>query len=146
MHVRLIQSIPLQIAKYLRHHLEDVLVKYGVDVVASGHLHAYSRTCPVIDRHCLPHEMGSVLHVVAGSGGRRLTEVGGVQNWLEHSERTFGFSRFAVRTLLSAQRLLMATEHIISCLLMLMPFANQYTPSNHEPCLQRIIASHVSKC
>ena len=75
-----------------------MLVKYGVDVVASGHMHAYARTCPVIDKHCVPHGLGSVLHVVTGSGGRRLTEVGGMQTWLDHSERTYGFSRFTVRT------------------------------------------------
>jgi hypothetical protein len=89
----------LQIAKYLRHHLEDVLVKYGVDVVASGHLHAYSRTCPLIDKSCVDYEQGSVLHVVTGSGGKELTSVGHKQKWLAHSERAYGFSKFSVRLL-----------------------------------------------
>ena len=88
----------MQIAKYLRHQLEDVLVKYGVDVVASGHVHAYSRSCPVIDKKCVPFEQGSVLHVITGSGGRKLSSVKKHQpHWVASAQRIWGFSRFTVR-------------------------------------------------
>ena len=87
----------LQIAKNLRYHLEDVFVKYGVDVVVSGHLHAYSRTCPVIDRHCVPNEQGSIVHVIAGSAGRKLDDIGDKEEWMDVTDRAFGYSRFTVR-------------------------------------------------
>jgi hypothetical protein len=90
----------LQIAKYLRHQLEDVLVKYGVDVVASGHVHAYSRSCPVIGKHCVPFEEGSVLHVITGSGGRKLSSVASHQpHWVDSAQHTWGYSRFTVHYL-----------------------------------------------
>lgn len=89
----------LQIAKYLRHQLEDVLVKYGVDVVASGHVHAYSRSCPVIGKHCVPFKQGSVLHVITGSAGRKLSKVKNHQpHWVASAQYAWGFSRFTVRT------------------------------------------------
>jgi acid phosphatase type 7 len=88
----------VQIAKYLRHHLEDVLLKYGVDVVMSGHIHAYSRSCPVADNRCRDPADGAIMHVITGSGGRLLSSVRRRQKeWVAHAEKTWGFSRFTVR-------------------------------------------------
>lgn len=92
------QASMLQIAKYLRHQLEDVLVKYGVDVVASGHVHAYSRSCPVVSKHCKPSEEGGILHVITGSGGRKLSNVKKHQpRWVDSAQHAWGFSVFTVR-------------------------------------------------
>lgn len=87
-----------KVAKHLRHALEDVLIKYGVDAVLSGHIHSYSRTCPVVDKTCTPFEQGGVLHVVAGSGGHKLSHLRKKQErWLAAAERKFGYVRVKVR-------------------------------------------------
>lgn len=87
-----------KVAKHLRKQLEDVLVKYGVDAVLSGHVHSFSRTCAVVDRDCTPHAEGGVLHVVAGSGGHKLSQISAQQHaWVDAAERAFGYLRVKVR-------------------------------------------------
>jgi acid phosphatase type 7 len=50
----------------VREDLEPLFVKYGVDLVFSGHDHVYERTVPV----------EGVTYVVSGGGGRRLYRAG----------------------------------------------------------------------
>jgi acid phosphatase type 7 len=51
-----------------REHLEPLFVKYGVNVIFSGHIHAYSRTAPVENGRV--SETGPI-HIVVGAGGRK---------------------------------------------------------------------------
>ena len=88
----------VQIAKHLRHHVEDLLLKYGVDVVVSGHVHSHSRSCPVSDKDCVAFCGGSVLHVITGSGGHKLSKISHHQpGWVDYAHRSWGYSRFTVR-------------------------------------------------
>jgi acid phosphatase type 7 len=50
----------------VREDLEPLFVKYGVDLVFSGHDHVYERTMPI----------DGVTYVVSGGGGRRLYRAG----------------------------------------------------------------------
>ena len=50
----------------VREDLEPLFVKYGVDLVFSGHDHVYERTVPI----------RGVTYVVSGGGGRRLYPAG----------------------------------------------------------------------
>jgi 3',5'-cyclic AMP phosphodiesterase CpdA len=50
----------------IREELEPIFVKYGVDLVFSGHDHVYERTVPI----------RGVTYVVSGGGGRRLYPAG----------------------------------------------------------------------
>ena len=50
----------------IREELEPIFVKYGVDLVFSGHDHVYERTVPIM----------GVTYVVRGGGGRRLYPAG----------------------------------------------------------------------
>jgi acid phosphatase type 7 len=87
-----------KVAKHFRREFEDVLIKYGVDAVLSGHVHSYSRTCPVLDEKCTPHAEGGVLHVVSGSGGHKLSKIKARQDaWSVMAAREFGFVRVSVR-------------------------------------------------
>ena len=86
-----------KIGKHFRKQLEDVLVKYGVDAVLSGHVHSYSRSCPLVDRECTAHEDGGVLHVIAGAGGHKLSHIKAEQPaWVDAAERAFGYMRIKV--------------------------------------------------
>jgi predicted MPP superfamily phosphohydrolase len=53
------QSLPIRLAETKR-YIEPLLVKYGVDLVLSGHTHSYQRSHPV----------NGVTYVVTGGGGR----------------------------------------------------------------------------
>lgn len=48
--------------------MEPLLASYGVDLVFSGHVHAYERSVPVFDNR--PAECAPV-HIVIGDGGNR---------------------------------------------------------------------------
>ena len=70
-------------ADFLRRPLEPLLLKYGVDLVLTGHEHAYERTLPVADLepaapapasrggNATSHFVDPVapIHVMAGTGG-----------------------------------------------------------------------------
>jgi len=47
-----------------------VFEEFGVDVVFSGHVHAYERTCPMLAKRCTAPNDGGVLYIVTGGGGR----------------------------------------------------------------------------
>jgi hypothetical protein len=91
------------VARHLRAELEDMLVKYGVDAVLSGHIHNYSRSCPIIGGKCVSHADGGILHVIAGTGGHKLSKLKTKQKkWVAYAVREFGFSRIRVCCLFDA--------------------------------------------
>jgi hypothetical protein len=57
------------VAAVLRAQLEALLLRYGVDLVLSGHHHSYQRTCPIAHGRCVPRGAGGVVYVVAGMAG-----------------------------------------------------------------------------
>lgn len=54
-------------ADHIRNFVEPLLSEYGVDLVLSGHIHAYARTCEVFEEQCVKHERLGVVHVTLGS-------------------------------------------------------------------------------
>jgi hypothetical protein len=46
--------------------IEDTLYRYGVDLVLSGHVHAYERSCQVYKLACTP---GAPYYITIGDGG-----------------------------------------------------------------------------
>lgn len=82
------------VGEHLRHQLEPLFNRYEVDLVLSGHVHSYSRSCNVLDGVCIDPAEGGATHVVAGTGGRKLSFVAADQfDWLEHSEERWGYVR-----------------------------------------------------
>lgn len=57
-------------------HIEDLLNEYEVDIVFSGHMHSYSRSCNVQDGRCVDPGRGGMTHVTIGTGGKKLSQVG----------------------------------------------------------------------
>lgn len=62
-----------KVAKHLKRLLESDFSRYGVDMVISGHVHSYLRTCSVLHGSCVGQEDGGIAHVIVGTGGKRLT-------------------------------------------------------------------------
>lgn len=57
-----------QQAPYLRGLVEDIFVQFGVDLVYSGHVHAYERTAPVVNGTA---DARGPVYLMNGSGGNR---------------------------------------------------------------------------
>lgn len=54
---------PLFPCLYRRQQLEGLFEEYEVDLVLTGHVHSYSRTCNVHDWECVDPEEGGMTHV-----------------------------------------------------------------------------------
>lgn len=81
-------------AEHLRGSLESLFNQYNVDLVVSGHVHSYARTCNVYDERCVDNIDDGTTHVTLGCGGHKLSEVDHDQyDWLEYAETMFGYGR-----------------------------------------------------
>ena len=54
------------VAEHLRESLESLLEEFEVDLVLSGHVHAYARTCNVYRKRCISNADGGTTHVTLG--------------------------------------------------------------------------------
>ena len=52
-----------------RDYFVPLFEEFGVDVVFSGHEHAYERTCPMLAGACAVPESDGILYIVTGGGG-----------------------------------------------------------------------------
>ena len=43
-----------------------------MDLVFSGHVHSYARTCNVLDERCVDMDEGGTTHITLGCGGHTL--------------------------------------------------------------------------
>jgi hypothetical protein len=86
------------VGEHLRRNLEDMFMHYEVDMVFSGHVHSYSRTCHVNNEECTTEGYSGIHHMTIGSGGHRLSDVDHDQlDWLAAAERTYGYGRVQVQ-------------------------------------------------
>jgi acid phosphatase type 7 len=78
-------------------HLEPLLVKYVVNVVFSGHIHAYQRTANVAMGELTST---SPIHITIGAGGRKcdaLFKSEEPEEWIVQRDATFyGYGRFDI--------------------------------------------------
>jgi len=82
------------VASILRESLEELIVKYEVDLALWGHHHSYQRSCPLFNGTCYEGQQFPV-HVVIGMAGMRLTANFAPlpPSWLmEADDAEFGFS------------------------------------------------------
>ena len=59
-------------AGHLRGQLEKLFNEFEVDLVLSGHVHSYARTCNVLNERCVHMEEGGMTHITLGCGGHKL--------------------------------------------------------------------------
>jgi acid phosphatase type 7 len=84
------------VALALRAELEDLLIKYRVDLVLGGHYHSYVRTCQgLYKQKC---NKGGPLHITVGSAGAHLNNNTLYENgWTEKFlQATFGYGWITV--------------------------------------------------
>ncbi|KAA6417699.1 MAG: nucleotide pyrophosphatase phosphodiesterase [Trebouxia sp. A1-2] len=82
------------VAEHLRASLESLFNQYNVDLVVSGHVHSYARTCNVYDEQCVDNLDKGTTHVTLGCGGHKLSDIDHDQyDWLDYSETKFGYGR-----------------------------------------------------
>lgn len=85
-----------QLPEYMREQMEPLLFKYGVDVIFTGHIHAYERTHPVYNftvTECAP------VHIIIGDGGN-YEEVSNTYymtpQWSAERDASFGYGTFNI--------------------------------------------------
>eukprot|EP01026_Neomeris_dumetosa_P016246 TRINITY_DN1616_c0_g1_i3.p1 TRINITY_DN1616_c0_g1~~TRINITY_DN1616_c0_g1_i3.p1 ORF type:complete len:367 (-),score=35.26 TRINITY_DN1616_c0_g1_i3:342-1418(-) len=88
----------VKVAKHIRHHLEDLIVDYEVDLVISGHFHSFYRTCLVHDKKC--RNKKGVTNLVVGNGGRHFDSFeDDLPDWVVRgSDEHFGYARISVES------------------------------------------------
>ncbi|PSC73373.1 inactive purple acid phosphatase 2 [Micractinium conductrix] len=87
------------VGDHLRDQLEDLFNEYQVDLVLSGHVHSYSRTCNVLKERCVPADEGGMTHIIVGCAGHKLTDISYAQEvWLEYAAVRFGYGRITVNS------------------------------------------------
>ncbi|GMF53965.1 unnamed protein product [Phytophthora fragariaefolia] len=87
------------VTKLLRGCLEELLFTNRVDLVFSGHYHAYERTCPVYQGRCREQADSTIAptHIMIGSGGAELDDVSYVQaHWSRSRQQEYGHGRLHV--------------------------------------------------
>eukprot|EP01025_Chloroclados_australasicus_P060247 TRINITY_DN7717_c0_g2_i5.p1 TRINITY_DN7717_c0_g2~~TRINITY_DN7717_c0_g2_i5.p1 ORF type:complete len:490 (-),score=22.01 TRINITY_DN7717_c0_g2_i5:501-1877(-) len=88
-----------KIASHLRDHIEDLLLKYQVDLVVNGHQHIYYRSCPVAEEVCQKSEFG-ITNICIGNGGRKLDSskkyLEDNPQWFVHGKEEYGFALFDI--------------------------------------------------
>ncbi|KAG2451406.1 hypothetical protein HYH02_004006 [Chlamydomonas schloesseri] len=109
------------VGEHIRAAIEDLLLQYRVDLVLSGHVHAYYRSCSAAGNKCVEEEQDlaaaaapaagaaasggrvasrpseGIRHIVMGTAGHVLSNVEDDQkDWCEEVLNEFGFGRFDV--------------------------------------------------
>lgn len=80
----------------LRRSLEPLVDAAGFDLVLSGHVHSFARSCNAAGLRCVPRNSGGAVHYTLGCGGRKLSGVEGVDGqpaWIAAAEDRWGFLR-----------------------------------------------------
>jgi len=65
-----------EVAVNMQAAFEPLLHQYEVDIMLTGHYHAYERTCPVYQQACCPAGEACTTHIVAGMAGIGLDDAG----------------------------------------------------------------------
>ncbi|GLE06142.1 hypothetical protein PINS_up015353 [Pythium insidiosum] len=103
-------ELDYKLSRLLRQHLETLCGIYGVDVVFSGHYHAYERTCPVFQEQCLAEPLPGAdvnggplekalapVHIMAGSAGAYVDDAGYYDvAWSRRALKQYGYGRVHV--------------------------------------------------
>jgi hypothetical protein len=84
-----------KVSLHMQANLEDLIQRYGVDVMLTGHYHSMERTCPVFKQVCQPAG-NATIHACVGTAGANLEEGSFPSkfHWSVSHANAFGYSRF----------------------------------------------------
>ncbi|TYZ64466.1 hypothetical protein PybrP1_001726 [[Pythium] brassicae (nom. inval.)] len=105
--VYLHRPIDYRLSLFIRKNLEPLLATYKVDIVFSGHYHAYELTCPVYKEKCLTEAIPGAapglakakapMHILVGSAGADVDNIGYFDvPWRIVAELNYGYGRVHV--------------------------------------------------
>ncbi|EDO47589.1 predicted protein, partial [Nematostella vectensis] len=78
----------------MRHHMDDLLNKYQVDLGLWAHFHSYERTCAVYNGRC---ENNGTVHITVGTAGKQFDTNGFMpMDWSLKQMIEFGYGRITV--------------------------------------------------
>jgi hypothetical protein len=78
--------------------LEDLFLEYNVDILMSGHIHSYYRSCVSL-KHGKCVKTGGISHFTIGSGGKEISYVEELEDqseWLAEAKMEHGYGRVLV--------------------------------------------------
>ena len=90
------QRVPpdTKVSKHLRQILEPLFHETRVNLLISGHIHSYERTCAVYQERCVSN---GVTYVVVGTGGTAVEDSGAWKvDWSKRFEAVNGYGRVTV--------------------------------------------------
>jgi hypothetical protein len=107
------------ISLLLRQYLEPLLIKNHVDVIFSGHYHAYERTCAVKEEKCMSTNEEKVLgpiHIMIGSAGAELDDIDYLPKpWSLNAQQEYGYGRMHIYNSTHARFEFLRTRgHVVS--------------------------------
>ncbi|TMW69458.1 hypothetical protein Poli38472_001614 [Pythium oligandrum] len=91
------EDADLNVSKYYRKEMEDLLWTYKVNLMLVGHQHSYERSCAVRDGKCTKDDVGPV-HIIVGSAGAGLETRGfskDIGEWSVAHVNDWGYLRVA---------------------------------------------------
>ena len=105
-------DIVVAAADHLRDSLESLFNEFNVDLVLSGHVHSYARTCNVYNERCVDNLDKGTTHITLGCGGHKLSDVDHDQyDWLAYARIDFGYGRVIADGDRSLRLEYVTTEH-----------------------------------
>lgn len=88
------------VGEHLRELLLETFVANKVNVVVSGHVHSYFRSCPLFRGVCAEDPKQGIAHITIGSGGMEISDLdekGEQPSWMMHAQAAHGYGRFKIQ-------------------------------------------------
>lgn len=88
------------VGEHLTEMLEETFIAKKVNVVVSGHVHSYYRSCPALRGVCAEDPKQGIVHITIGSGGKEISDLdekGEQPSWMMHAQAVHGYGRFKIQ-------------------------------------------------
>jgi acid phosphatase type 7 len=86
------------VGEHLTEILEEDFIEQNVNLVISGHVHSYYRTCPLLRGYC--NKMG-IVYLTIGSAGKKIPDLDEREDqptWMANAQMIHGYGRFHIKS------------------------------------------------
>lgn len=86
------------VGEHLTTILEEEFIKQHVNLVISGHVHSYYRTCPLLRGSC---NKNGIVYMTIGSAGKQISDLDDREDqppWMANAQTLHGYGRFHIRS------------------------------------------------